>query len=116
MYIHENGFTNYNNGDVAYSSTEYTLHGKNIVHMTQDSDSLHFFYAPRFSLAGSAGFGLQSKGLHALSFASLSAATMPRTARPSWNGTTASLPRNMLTFKIYKVILSESLTPAEPRW
>ena len=34
----------YSNGDVAYSSTEYTLHGKNIVHMTQGSDSLHFFY------------------------------------------------------------------------
>ena len=44
MYTHENGFTNYNNGDVAYSSTEYTLHGKNIVNMTQGSDSLHFFY------------------------------------------------------------------------
>nr|MBQ4456364.1 peptidoglycan-binding protein [Clostridia bacterium] len=29
---------------MAYSSTEYTLHGKNIVHMTQGSDSLHFFY------------------------------------------------------------------------
>ena len=34
----------YSNGDVAYSSTEYTLHGKNIVHMTQGNDSLHFFY------------------------------------------------------------------------
>jgi len=62
--------------------TNYTLHGKNIVHMTQGSDSLHFFYAPRFSLAGSAGFGLQSIGLHALSFASLSAITTPRTGRP----------------------------------
>ena len=51
----------YSDGDVAYSSTEYTLHGKNIVHMTQGSDSLHFFYAPRFSLAGSAGFGLHPK-------------------------------------------------------
>ena len=34
----------YSDGDVAYSSTEYTLHGKNIVHMTQGNDSLHFFY------------------------------------------------------------------------
>ena len=51
----------YSDGDVAYSNTEYTLHGKNIVHMTQGSDSLHFFYAPRFSLRGSAGFGLHPK-------------------------------------------------------
>ena len=34
----------YSDGGVAYSSTEYTLHGKNIVHMTRGSDSLHFFY------------------------------------------------------------------------
>ena len=24
--------------------TKYTLHGKNVVHMTQGSDELHFFY------------------------------------------------------------------------
>ena len=30
--------------------TNYTLHGKNIVHMTQGSNTLHFLYAPRFSL------------------------------------------------------------------
>ena len=30
--------------------TNYTLHSKNIVHMTQGSNTLHFLYAPRFSL------------------------------------------------------------------
>ena len=24
--------------------TDYTLHGKNVVHMTRESDELHFFY------------------------------------------------------------------------
>ena len=24
--------------------TKYTLHGKNVVHMTSDTDELHFFY------------------------------------------------------------------------
>ena len=28
--------------------TNYILHGKNIVHMTQGSNTLHFLYAPRF--------------------------------------------------------------------
>ena len=30
--------------------TNYTLHGKNIVHMTQGSNTLHFLYARRFPL------------------------------------------------------------------
>lgn len=34
----------YHNGDVSYQNTEYTLHGKNIVHLTQGGNNLHFFY------------------------------------------------------------------------
>ena len=31
-------------GDIGYKVTNYTLHGKNIVHMSDGSNSLHFFY------------------------------------------------------------------------
>ena len=31
-------------GGIAYLNTAYVLHGSNIVHMTQGSNSLHFFY------------------------------------------------------------------------
>ena len=31
-------------GDIGFQSTEYTLHGKNIVHLTSGSNALHFFY------------------------------------------------------------------------
>ena len=35
---------------VGSTVTNYTLHGKNIAHMTQGSNTLHFLYAQRFSL------------------------------------------------------------------
>ena len=31
-------------GDIGYKATSYTLHGKNIVHMTENGNELHFFY------------------------------------------------------------------------
>lgn len=31
-------------GDIGYKATNYTLHGKNIVHMSDGSNDLHFFY------------------------------------------------------------------------
>ena len=31
-------------GDIGYKATNYTLHGKNIVHMSDGSNNLHFFY------------------------------------------------------------------------
>lgn len=31
-------------GDIGYESTEYTLHGKNIVHMVRGGNNLHFWY------------------------------------------------------------------------
>lgn len=31
-------------GDIGYKVTSYTLHGKNIVHMTENGNELHFFY------------------------------------------------------------------------
>ena len=31
-------------GDIGYKATNYTLHGKNIVHLSDGSNNLHFFY------------------------------------------------------------------------
>ena len=31
-------------GDIGYKATSYTLHGKNIVHLSDGSNNLHFFY------------------------------------------------------------------------
>ena len=31
-------------GDIGYKATSYTLHGKNIVHMAENGNDLHFFY------------------------------------------------------------------------
>jgi len=37
-------FVDETTGDICRTETKYTLHGKNVVHMTQGSNELHFFY------------------------------------------------------------------------
>ena len=61
---------------VGSTVTNYTLHGKNIVHMTQGSNTLHFLYAQCFSLREALVSGGNFKSL-ALSLALLGASTMP---------------------------------------
>ena len=72
--------------------TNYTLHGKNIVHMIQGANDLHFWYAQCFSLREALVSGGDFESL-ALSLALLGVTTTPSTAPPSCS----SMAKNMAT-------------------